>query len=194
MHGMNYILPTASSAKFYSDGTLLDTITTNIPTVSTLGAQFRQGNFTNPSVTYIDWVFIRQYLATEPAWESWGSEQLINDTLGDILCQSDYSTAWAVLSRLKHLMKPATPLFRALPPIIIADKPINSSVSQSVTPYVSPYGNYRKQNHSCRPISGPLTNYQLKLTVHKGSGTDIGADVYLGTNVKDDFSDIVFPE
>ena len=32
----------------------------------------------------------------------------------------------------------------------------------------------------------------MKLTVHKGSGTDIGADVYLGTNVKDDFSDIRF--
>ena len=76
MHGMIFIFyPQPHQLNFIQDGTLLDTITTNIPTVSTLGAQFRQGNFTNPSVTYIDWVFIRQYLATEPAWGSWGSDK-----------------------------------------------------------------------------------------------------------------------
>lgn len=35
-------------------------------------------------------------------------------------------------------------------------------------------------------------DYQMKLNVHKSSGSDIGTNVYLGTNIKDDFSDIRF--
>ncbi len=40
--------------------------------------------------------------------------------------------------------------------------------------------------------SGAQTDYQMKLTVHKSAGTDTSTDIYLGTNVKDDFSDIRF--
>ena len=32
----------------------------------------------------------------------------------------------------------------------------------------------------------------MKLTVHKATGTDIPTDIYLSTNVKDDFSDLRF--
>ncbi len=39
---------------------------------------------------------------------------------------------------------------------------------------------------------GAQTNYQLKLTVYKSTGTDSGAAVYLGTKVKDDFTDLIF--
>ncbi|WP_096207471.1 DUF2341 domain-containing protein [Candidatus Methanoperedens nitratireducens] len=40
--------------------------------------------------------------------------------------------------------------------------------------------------------AGAQTNYQLKLTVRKGSGTDAPGTVYLGSNVRDDFGDIRF--
>jgi len=40
--------------------------------------------------------------------------------------------------------------------------------------------------------AGAQTNYQMKLTVHKGSGSDSGSDVYLLGHCKDDFSDIRF--
>jgi len=33
-----------------------------------------KGGVSNPRV-YVDWVFIRQYLATEPSWGSWGEEE-----------------------------------------------------------------------------------------------------------------------
>jgi hypothetical protein len=39
---------------------------------------------------------------------------------------------------------------------------------------------------------GALTNYQMNLIVHKGSGTSTGSDVYLNNHCKDDFSDIRF--
>ena len=66
------------------------------------------------------------------------------------------STAWAVLSRLKHLMKPATPLFRALPPIIIADKPINSMYPKVLPPMFHRMETIEKQYHSCRFHFRPL--------------------------------------
>jgi len=51
--------------------------------------------------------------------------------------------------------------------------------------------NYRK-SHVINPSSGAGTNYQVKITVHYGSGTDSGADVYLGGKCKTDFGDIRF--
>lgn len=41
-------------------------------------------------------------------------------------------------------------------------------------------------------VDGALTNYQVRVTAHKGSGTDSGEDVYLGSSVKDDLSDVRF--
>lgn len=39
---------------------------------------------------------------------------------------------------------------------------------------------------------GALTDYQVKLTVYKGSGSDSGSSVYLGGNCEDDFADLRF--
>ncbi len=57
--------------------------------------------------------------------------------------------------------------------------------------WLSNYVN-RKKMKITGSIDGVQTNYQMKLTVHKGNGTDYGADVYLGNKVKDDFSDVRF--
>ena len=41
-------------------------------------------------------------------------------------------------------------------------------------------------------ISGDLTDYQVRFTVWNTTGTDNGENVYLGTNVKPDYSDLRF--
>ena len=50
---------------------------------------------------------------------------------------------------------------------------------------------YRK-SHLITGSSGAGTNYQVRVIVHKAIGTDAGANVYLGTNVLDDFADVRF--
>lgn len=44
------------------------------------------------------------------------------------------------------------------------------------------------------PATGAGTGYQMKLTVHYGSGTDTATDVYCGSNCKTDFGDIRFTD
>jgi PKD repeat protein len=39
---------------------------------------------------------------------------------------------------------------------------------------------------------GGLTDYQMRFVVHRSEGTDSGENVYLGTNVKEDYSDLRF--
>jgi hypothetical protein len=50
---------------------------------------------------------------------------------------------------------------------------------------------YRK-SHVINPASGAGTNYQIKITVHYGSGTDSGEHVYLNGKCRTDFGDIRF--
>jgi hypothetical protein len=50
---------------------------------------------------------------------------------------------------------------------------------------------YRK-SHVVESASGAGTNYQVRLIVHQGSGTDAGNDVYLSDHCEDDFGDIRF--
>lgn len=49
---------------------------------------------------------------------------------------------------------------------------------------------YRKLHEVNGVAAGPLTDYQVRVTVHKGVGVDGGEDVYLGANVRDDFGDV----
>jgi len=50
---------------------------------------------------------------------------------------------------------------------------------------------YRK-SHVINSASGAGTNYQIKIKVHYGSGSDSGEDVYLNGHCKTDFGDIRF--
>jgi hypothetical protein len=50
---------------------------------------------------------------------------------------------------------------------------------------------YRK-SHVINGSSGAGTNYQVRIVAHKATGSDSGPDVYLGTNVRDDFGDVRF--
>lgn len=51
---------------------------------------------------------------------------------------------------------------------------------------------YRKQKTINGTTAGAQTNYQMKLTVYKGSGADTSGVVYLGGNARDDFGDLRF--
>ncbi|MDD5311413.1 MAG: DUF2341 domain-containing protein [Dehalococcoidia bacterium] len=51
---------------------------------------------------------------------------------------------------------------------------------------------YRKQVSVSGSSAGAQTNYQKKVTVYKGSGTDSAGTVYLNNHCRDDFADIRF--
>jgi len=62
--------------------------------------------------------------------------------------------------------------------------------ARSSIPWLSGW-NYRKRfDVTGQPGAG--TNYQIKIVVHRTSGTDSGKDVYLGTKCRSDFGDIRF--
>ena len=52
--------------------------------------------------------------------------------------------------------------------------------------------NYRKSKTVNGSAAGVQTDYQLKLIAHKGPGTDTATDIYIGTNVRNDFGDVRF--
>lgn len=49
-----------------------------------------------------------------------------------------------------------------------------------------------RKSHLITGSSGAGTNYQIRIVAHKATGTDGGADVYMGTNVLDNFGDVRF--
>jgi PKD repeat protein len=51
---------------------------------------------------------------------------------------------------------------------------------------------YRKLVTIAGSPDGVLTDYQMRFTIHRSEGTDSGENVYLGTNVKEDYSDLRF--
>jgi hypothetical protein len=57
--------------------------------------------------------------------------------------------------------------------------------------WLSGYG-YRKQITIDGSAAGAQANYQIKLTVHKGSGSDSAGNVYLNNHCRDDFNDVRF--
>ena len=52
---------------------------------------------------------------------------------------------------------------------------------------------YRK-NHTINSATGAGTNYQTKLTVHKGTGIDSGESIYCGGKCLDNFTDLRFTD
>ncbi len=61
----------------------------------------------------------------------------------------------------------------------------------SAVSYLPGWG-HRKPKSITGTTAGAQANYQMKLTVYKGSGTDSPGVVYLGGNVRDDFGDLRF--
>ena len=53
-------------------------------------------------------------------------------------------------------------------------------------------GYERRKSHTVNPATGAGSNYQVRLTLNYGSGSDSAGTVYLGGNVQNDFDDIRF--
>jgi hypothetical protein len=53
---------------------------------------------------------------------------------------------------------------------------------------------YRKSHKITGSTAGAVSNYQIPITVHYGSGSDSGGDVYLGGKCRSDFGDIRFTD
>jgi len=65
------------------------------------------------------------------------------------------------------------------------------TVGPPAPPWLSGW-NYRKSHVIVGSTAGAQTNYQVKVIVHKGSGSDSGADVYTNNHCLDDFGDVRF--
>jgi hypothetical protein len=53
---------------------------------------------------------------------------------------------------------------------------------------------YRKSHKITGSTAGAVSNYQITITVHYGSGSDSGGDVYLNGKCRSDFADIRFTD
>ena len=53
---------------------------------------------------------------------------------------------------------------------------------------------YRKKHEIVGSTAGPVTDYQVRIIVHYGSGTDSGEHVYLNGKCREDFGDIRFTD
>ena len=73
---------------------------------------------------------------------------------------------------------------------IVYDNGVNADISVQALRWLSDWG-YRK-SHVINPASGAGTNYQVKVKVYYGSGTDSGENVYLNGKCRTDFGDIRF--
>jgi len=65
-------------------------------------------------------------------------------------------------------------------------------LTQEPTNWLTGYS-YRKR-HLINGSTSVQTNYNIELTVYKGSGTDSGSSVYLSQNCRDDFADVRFTQ
>jgi hypothetical protein len=86
--------------------------------------------------------------------------------------------------KLKHLLLLAIILF-----------PLVAFIGSNVPPahaqgWLTGWG-YRK-SHVVNSATGAGTNYQVKVVVHYGTGTDSGQDVYLNSHSRTDFGDVRF--
>lgn len=83
----------------------------------------------------------------------------------------------------------------------VAFKPSEETLEQAVAskrfcyldPWYSTSWNYRK-SHIIEHAAGAGTNYQIRLLVYYGSGTDSGGTVYLGGKCQYDFDDVRFTD
>jgi signal peptidase I len=73
---------------------------------------------------------------------------------------------------------------------IVYDNGVKADISVQALRWLSDWG-YRK-SHVINPASGAGTNYQVKVKVYYGSGTDSGENVYLNGKCRTDFGDIRF--
>jgi len=75
----------------------------------------------------------------------------------------------------------------------VSDSKTGTVVVRSLPPFLTGW-TYRKLAPIGGSSSGDLTDYQVRFKVWRSSGTDSGENVYVGTNVKSDYSDLRFTD
>ena len=60
--------------------------------------------------------------------------------------------------------------------------------------WLDPRWSFRKEITINGSADGVLTNYQMKLTIHRSTNSDSGSDVYVGTNCDSTYKDIRFTQ
>jgi len=76
-------------------------------------------------------------------------------------------------------------------PLVLSSVPEIRKAAASGDWYYNSFG-YRKHHNVTGSSDGNLTDYAVQLTVHYGSGTDSGSDVYLNSHSQTDFDDLRF--
>jgi len=172
-------------------------------------------------VGYWDNFQVRKYCSPEPTWGTWGSEEYFLQTIspGGIASAEAFGMPTMLLyltpSGIASLEAFGSPevLEIIIPtgiasaeafgapvvagPIIAVGIPSAEAFGTSqlnftlLPPSLAGYA-YRKQITINGTTAGAQTNYQMKLTVYKGTGTDGAGVVYLGGKCRDDFNDIRF--
>ena len=68
------------------------------------------------------------------------------------------------------------------------------TATPSPTPTLNPSDwVYRQQGSvTASGVCGNLSNYQMRLVIHKGAGSSTGSDIYLNNHCRDDFGDVRF--
>ncbi len=171
---------------------------------------------------YYDWILIRKAVPNEPAHGSWGSGEVnpVPPTASFTADPQSGQTPLAVQFTDQSSMAPTTWQwdFGDGTPNSTLQNPTHTysgTGKKTVTLTVSnTYGtstlqktdyitvlpppqfldgwSYRKLHTISGSPSGVLTDYPIRFKVYNTTGTDTGENVYLGSNVKPDFSDLRF--
>ena len=179
----------ASGVFAHSNGTVIFDAVTTGKTISDGGDAFYQIQFTgaNGGWTYTDGCSSGPHQVTVNAAS--GTATFINAKTGDgshdpTVTTGTLNVDWYLGVHVADAVTTTTHIDTGVADITISE---NSSSS-----WLSGWS-YRK-SHVINSATGAGTNYQVQIIVHKTTGSDSGSDVYVGTNVRDDFGDVRFTD
>ena len=170
----------------------------------------------------LDWIYIRNFAAIEPSHSSWSAGEPNPSPPIAAFSASPVSGQVPLLVQFTDVSSisptswqwdfgDATPTSTLQSPAHTYSSPGNYTVTLTVTnaygtstiqkiayitvtpppPFLDGWS-YRKLHTISGSASGALTDYQVRFKVYNTTGTDTGENVYLGSHVKPDFSDLRF--
>ena len=206
----------------YRDNTLVLSATNNVYAAGNKFLHFTQGEYSDGrgGDRYMDWVFVRKYTANGPAISAWGSEFpcscspvaefIANQTEGsaplpvqftDLSSNVPLSWLWDFgdgdTSADQHPNHTYTSNGAYNVSLTVGNDCGDDSITKvnyisvGISPFLPGWSDRKLITITGSP-DGDLTDYQMRFIVHRSVGTDAGEDVYLGTSVNADYSDVRF--